>query len=140
MPMPKWIFDDSDGDPWIPVSGISALIREETGHPGPGHRALTQRANSALLSPPMERRRDFWGIKRSRVPELITKLRSLGLLGGIDRHALDVSMRTYWLARQAGLDHDAAVSRSIQEIEGGAVAITTPGTDRQQRTETAEAA
>jgi hypothetical protein len=128
MPLPKEIFANDGDDQFHPAAELSGIILDRTGHPGPGHRRLVAEANSARLRM-MERLAGYWGCRESRIPELIAQLSKLGLLGGINRNALDATMLSYWRARQEGLDHDAAANRAMQTIDGG---IVVTGTHRPQ--------
>ena len=72
--MPPKILTSDTGDRWLPVAYLSARIKATTSHPGPGHRGLVALANNATISPPMERRGDYWGCWESRIPELADRL------------------------------------------------------------------
>ena len=61
----------------IPVSRLSAALRDKTGNPGPGHRKLVQLAADAPIAPPLEQRGRYWGCPVSKVPELAMLLRLL---------------------------------------------------------------
>lgn len=63
----------TEQDRFIPASQLSRLLRDMTGDPGPGHRALVARANDGKL-PPLERRGRFLGCRESRVPEVVAIL------------------------------------------------------------------
>jgi hypothetical protein len=67
----------SENDNFVFVANLSALLREKTGDPGPGHRKLVQLANDARTSPPMRREGRFWGCDASKVPDLVRTLLAL---------------------------------------------------------------
>jgi hypothetical protein len=56
---------------WIPITEVSAALKDLTGATGPGYRRLSILACDGKISPPMEKRDGrWWGCFRSKLPEL----------------------------------------------------------------------
>ena len=70
---------------WIPLPELSAVIRDLTGHPGPGYRRLHLLAMDGAISPPVEKLRGRWGCYRSNLRALVVAL-GLPLRSGADSH------------------------------------------------------
>jgi hypothetical protein len=89
----------------IPVSRLSATLRDKTGNPGPGHRKLVQLAADAQIAPPMEQRGQYWVCPASKVPELAM------LLGLLPDTAASIEQRPRAGARQGCTHGPGAVQQ-----------------------------
>jgi hypothetical protein len=80
-------------DAWIPITEISAALRDLTGDPGPGYRRLSTLAADGKIAPPMEKQGGrFWGCYQRNLPKLA---KTLGLA------PLNANVRTPRRARNA---------------------------------------
>jgi hypothetical protein len=91
----------------IPVSRLSAALRDKTGNPGPGHRKLVQPAADAQIATPLEQRGRYWVCPASKVPELAM------LLGLLPDTAASIEQRPRAGAHQVRTHGPGAVPQQV---------------------------